>query len=214
MDDPEIPMDAVVAGGAPAARRRAAVLLADAGFAVGTAGFAGARAQRRPSLVILLDAELGTPLVRRMRSILQHAPDALVVPVLPAGTPHALMRRALVAGAAGIVLEDDVAHALAGTALAVAAGQLVVPNALTRQIAPRPLSHREKEILGLVVLGLTNRQIADRLYVAESTVKTHLSSAFRKLDVRSRAEAVARLLDPEACQGLGVLPSLTGDVAA
>ena len=46
--------------------------------------------------------------------------------------------------------------------------------------------------------GLTNREIAPQLYLAESTVKTHLSSAFRKLDARSRAEAVARIQDPES----------------
>jgi DNA-binding NarL/FixJ family response regulator len=59
------------------------------------------------------------------------------------------------------------------------------------------LSHREREILELVATGLTNRQIADRLFVAESTVKSHLSSSLHKLDVRSRAEAAALLLDPE-----------------
>jgi DNA-binding NarL/FixJ family response regulator len=81
----------------------------------------------------------------------------------------------------------------------------VVPTALGRHIAPRPLSHREKEILALVVLGLTNGQIASRLFLAESTVKTHISSAFRKLDVRSRAEAAARIQDPEAGYGVGIL---------
>jgi predicted transcriptional regulator len=57
----------------------------------------------------------------------------------------------------------------------------------------------------LVVAGCTNRQIARELYVAESTVKTHLSSALRKLDVRSRAEAAALILDPEEGQGLAIL---------
>jgi DNA-binding NarL/FixJ family response regulator len=200
---------AFLLGGEPAERRQAAALLTRAGFTVG-AGLAGT--PRRP-LVVLLDAELGTPLVRRMRSVHDRAPDALVVPVVDASAPPALMRRALAAGAAGMVLAQDVEEALAATAVAVAAGQVVVPSVLTRQIAPRPLSYREKEILGLVVIGLTNRQIADRLYVAESTVKTHLSSAFRKLDVRSRSEAIARLLDAEACRGLGVLP-LVADAAA
>ena len=58
--------------------------------------------------------------------------------------------------------------------------------------------------MGLVVLGYTNRQIADALFLAESTVKTHLSSAFGKLDARSRSEAAAVILDPEEGHGFGV----------
>ena len=93
--------------------------------------------------------------------------------------------------------------ALVPTARAILAGQLTVPTALSRQIAPRPLSHREKQIMALIVEGMTNQEIARRLFLAESTVKTHVSSAFRKLDVRSRAEAVARVQDPESALGLG-----------
>jgi DNA-binding CsgD family transcriptional regulator len=51
------------------------------------------------------------------------------------------------------------------------------------------LSHREREILALAVGGLANREIAARLYLTESTVKTHLSWAFRRLGVHSRREA-------------------------
>ena len=51
-------------------------------------------------------------------------------------------------------------------------------------------------MLALLVAGLTNRQIAARLYLAESTVKTHVTSAFSKLGVRSRKDAAAILLDP------------------
>jgi DNA-binding CsgD family transcriptional regulator len=85
------------------------------------------------------------------------------------------------------------------------AGQLTVPTALGRQLAPRPLSHREKQILALVMAGRTNREIANKLYLAESTVKTHLSSAFRKLDARSRSEAVTRIMDPESGYGATIL---------
>jgi DNA-binding NarL/FixJ family response regulator len=90
----------------------------------------------------------------------------------------------------------------------VAAGQLAVPMALARRLAPRPLSHREKEIMALVARGYTNRQIAGRLFLAESTIKTHMSSALRKLDARSRAEASALVLDPEEGHGLAILSLL------
>ena len=66
------------------------------------------------------------------------------------------------------------------------------------------LTNREKQILGLVVGGLTNAQIARELYLAESTVKSHLSSAFMKLGVSSRNEAVAVILDPVRGSTLGI----------
>ena len=128
---------------------------------------------------------------------------------MPVDLPNAALRRVLLAGATRIVLEGDVERALL-TARSVLAGQLTVPSILGQQIAPRPLSHREKQILALVMLGMTNREIAGKLFLAESTVKTHLSSAFRKIDARSRAEAVARIQDPEAGLGAGILAIADG----
>ena len=64
-------------------------------------------------------------------------------------------------------------------------------------------SDLEEKILGMVVLGMPNSEIAGRLVLAESTVKSHLHSSFRKLGVRSRNEAVARILDPSGHLGTG-----------
>ena len=138
---------------------------------------------------------------------------ALIVASMPTDAPNASLRRALLAGAAGLVLDADLDRALVATGHAVLAGQLAVPSALVRQIAPRPLSYREKQILGLVVLGFTNREIADKLFLAESTVKTHLSSSFAKLDAHSRSEAAARILDPDSGYGVGIL-AIAGDGTA
>ncbi len=66
------------------------------------------------------------------------------------------------------------------------------------------LTTREKQALALMVTGLTNAQIAGRLFLAESTVKSHLSSAFSKLGVASRYEAATVILDPERGSGLGI----------
>jgi DNA-binding NarL/FixJ family response regulator len=111
----------------------------------------------------------------------------------------------------GIVLDTEREWTLVPTVKAVLAGQLTVPAAFRDQLAPQALSFREKQILSLVVAGLTNRQIADALFVAESTVKTHLSSAFSKIDARSRAEAAALILDPEEGYGPSIL-ALADDV--
>jgi len=86
----------------------------------------------------------------------------------------------------------------------------VVP-ADAASIFGRPtLSPREKQVLGLVVLGCSNAEIAAKLKVTEATVKTHLTSSFRKLGVRTRSDATARILDPASGLGLGIL-ALTGD---
>ena len=68
----------------------------------------------------------------------------------------------------------------------------------------RALTTREKETLALSSRGLTNAQIALKLFLAESTVKSHLSSAFSKLGVSSRYEAATVILDPDRGSGLGI----------
>jgi DNA-binding NarL/FixJ family response regulator len=151
---------------------------------------------------------------RAIRAAAKAGPDRPLLVVMPATSTNASLRRALLSGAAGIVLDSEAERALVPTAAAVLAGQLTVPTGLGRQIAPRPLSHREREIMTFVARGLTNREIATRLFLSESTVKTHLSSAFRKLDARSRADAVARITDPESGYGLGVLAPMDDAGAA
>jgi DNA-binding NarL/FixJ family response regulator len=194
------PVATTVVGGDAHARHRTARLLADAGFSVDE------HAPCSLALILLLgtratDAEH----VGELRTLAEIHPDASILAIMSASAPNASLRRVLLAGATGIVLDDDLERTLVPTARATLAGQLTVPAALGRQIAPRPLSHREKQILALVMLGRTNREIAAKLYLAESTVKTHLSSAFRKLDARSRSEAVTRIMDPESGYGTTIL---------
>ena len=115
------------------------------------------------------------------------------------------IRTALATGVAGVILADSLTVALAPCAAAVLAGQVSVPRVQARQVEAAALSTREKQILGLVVMGCMNGEIAERLVVAESTVKSHLSSAFGKLGVRSRNEAVELILDSERGLGMGIL---------
>jgi DNA-binding NarL/FixJ family response regulator len=124
------------------------------------------------------------------------------------------IRRAFRAGADGLVFASDVDRALAPTVRAVLAGQLSLPCQHRRHLEKQALSYREQQVLGLVINGATNRQAADALVLAESTVKGHLASAFAKLGVRSRAEAAAVLLDPEAEAGHTPLALWARDLGA
>ena len=114
------------------------------------------------------------------------------------------VRRALQLGVDGIVLEEDIAAALAGSSPSSARARCPCPAGSARSCGrgrSRPGSGRSSL---LVVARLTNSQIAAELYLAESTVKSHLSSAFGKLGVSSRGEAAAVILDPERGLGLGL----------
>jgi DNA-binding NarL/FixJ family response regulator len=166
-----------------------------------------------PDLVVLICAGPDPARLRAVREAAATYPAARLHAIVPADTRYAALRRVLLAGASGLSYDHELDRTLTATAHAVLAGQLAVPAALARQIAPQPLSHREKQILALIVHGYTNREIAAALYLAESTVKTHLSSAFRKIDARSRSEAVARITDPESGLGPAVL-SATTSIAA
>jgi len=149
----------------------------------------------------------GTAAHERRRALIKAAderfPRVPIVVVAPLTTNG--VHKALDAGASGLVLESDVESALAVTIQAVCVGQVVVPRRF-RNHATRPaLSHREKQTLALVVAGMTNRQIAAHLFLAESTIKTHLTSVFAKLGVRSRSEAAALVHDPDEKLGLSIL---------
>jgi len=75
-----------------------------------------------------------------------------------------------------------------------------------RQIVDRPpLSPRERQILAMIVLDFSNAEIARKLFVTESNVKNHLSSAFQKLGVKSRSAAAELILDRESGLGPGIL---------
>jgi DNA-binding NarL/FixJ family response regulator len=138
------------------------------------------------------------------------APNARIVVVAPSGGGRST-RKALAHGADGFVVRDVLPRTLAPTVHAVAAGQLCLPREDRQGLNRQPLSYRERQTLGMVVMGYSNGEIANRLYLAESTVKSHLSSAFRKLGVRSRSEAAALVLDPNEGVGVGILTIPTSD---
>jgi DNA-binding NarL/FixJ family response regulator len=131
--------------------------------------------------------------------------DQPVLVVSPPAT-GAGVRRALDAGAAALVFDSDLELTLVATVHAVASGQSVVPRKFRASVERPTLSHRELQVLGLVRQGLTNAEIAKRLYLAESTIKSHLGSIFTKFGVHSRKEATAVFADLELTSGAVTAP--------
>ena len=149
----------------------------------------------------VITIDLGQPIsLTRLRARLAQSSPGLIVVVSPeCGNLGA--RRAARAGARSLVLEDQLEAALVPAVHAVAAGLSVVPAVLRDGADSLNFSHREREVLGLAISGHTNGEIATTLFLAESTVKSHLSSAYRKLGAGSRKDAASLLLDPD--EGLG-----------
>jgi DNA-binding NarL/FixJ family response regulator len=151
----------------------------------------------------LLDAQLIVAAVKprlgatRLAFLCRQLPEVRKIAVvrdLGAGLPG----RLLSADIDGLVVEDELERTLAPAAAAVLAGQVCVPSDARAALAGPVFSHREKQVLGLLVAGLTNSEIAGALYLSESTIKSHLSSSFRKLGVSSRAEVRRRAGRPES----------------
>jgi DNA-binding NarL/FixJ family response regulator len=146
---------------------------------------------------VVLGCDVSVPsCMAELRRLRKCARAARLVLISPATDSNGV-RRALDAGADGVVFESAMDHTLVPSLMAVAAGQVAVPRRLWGGLQKPAFSHREREVLAHVAVGLTNSEIAEALFLAESTVKSHLSSAFGKLGVRSRREAAALVLDPD-----------------
>jgi DNA-binding NarL/FixJ family response regulator len=119
---------------------------------------------------------------------------------------------ALRAGASGFLLKDASATTLVEAIRVVARGEALLAPTVTRRLldrfAPRlpavdplvthnlaTLTERELEILKLIARGLSNQEIATRLFLAETTVKTHVSNLLAKLQLRDRIQAVVLAYD-------------------
>lgn len=125
--------------------------------------------------------------------------------VIAASASRRETRDALASGASGLVVEGRLEQQLVPTVRAVFAGQLALPAEFLGALVKPRLSPREKQILAMVVMGFANREIAGKLFITEATVKSHLSSAFQKLGVRSRTAAAELILDSDGGLGTGIL---------
>jgi DNA-binding NarL/FixJ family response regulator len=147
--------------------------------------------------IVIFTCDIDSPReVATLRTLRKALDDSGLVVVSPPANGSGV-RRALDAGADALVFEPELEATLGVTVRAVASGQSVVPRRMRASVERPPLSYREREVLALVVRGFTNAQIADRLFLSESTIKSHLSSAFAKLGVHSRKEAAAIFLQLE-----------------
>jgi NarL family two-component system response regulator LiaR len=151
--------------------------------------------------VVLMDLVMpGMSGVDATQEVLKSCPEAKVI-ALTSFTDDGLIEATLRAGAIGYLMKNVSAHQLVDAIRAAHAGKSTLApeatDALVRAMSgPRPtagetLSSREREVLALMAEGLSNADIADRLVIGVTTVKTHASSVISKLGASSRTEATA-----------------------
>jgi DNA-binding NarL/FixJ family response regulator len=174
---------------------------------VGEAGTAAEALVRIPQArpdVAILDVRLpdgqGVEVCREIRSTVEPAPACLM---LTSYSDDDALFGAIMAGAAGYMLKQVSGRSLVEAVRTVAVGGSLLDATLTASVmnrlrgedvaAPDPryeqLSPQERRVLDLVAEGLTNRQIAERLFLAEKTVKNYVSSVLHKLGVERRTSA-------------------------
>jgi DNA-binding NarL/FixJ family response regulator len=152
-----------------------------------------------PADVALVDVRMeGMSGLDALERIKAEFPQVQVI-ILSMHDQPAYVRRAIELGASGYLLKstgrDELIRALEAVASggAYLQGEVVAPliTEVKEGTEPARLSPREHEVLQLVAQGYENKQIATELEIAEATVKTYLRGIFERLDVSSRAEAVA-----------------------
>ena len=171
---------------------------------VGESGLAQEAARRIPALrpdVAILDGRLpdgsGIEVCRQVRSV----DPTIAGLILTSYDDDDALFAAIMAGAAGYILKQVGGNDLVETVRRVAAGQSTLDPSVTARVLDRlrngprvdpeldALSAQEQRILDLIGEGLTNREIAERMYLAEKTVKNYVSSMLAKLRLTSRTQA-------------------------
>ncbi|MFI6865070.1 response regulator [Streptomyces sp. NPDC050421] len=159
-----------------------------------------ARTQELSPDVVLMDIKMpGTDGIEALRRLRELENPAKVL-IVTSFTEQRTVVPALRAGASGYVYKDVDPDALAGAIRSVYAGHILlqpeVAGALLAQDGPgtgtgrgSTLTEREREVLGLIADGRSNREIARALVLSEKTVKTHVSNILMKLDLSDRTQA-------------------------
>ncbi len=162
-----------------------------AGVADGDAALA-AVAEHRPD-VLLTDIEMPGRSGLDVAAELRRRDDPTRVLIVTTFARGGYLRRAMDAGVLGYVLKDAPIAELVDALRKVHAGERVVSPelAVAAWDAADPLTDRERELLREVVDGASNAEIAQRLHLAEGTVRNYLSTAMAKLNARNRSEAAS-----------------------
>ena len=142
--------------------------------------------------------------IEATKKIKKIAPDTAIL-ILTAYDDDEYVLGLLDAGAAGYLLKSARGRDLVGAIRAIKAGESVLhPNIIARLLkratvtpvkenkAQGLLSEREAEVLRLVALGMSNKEVAEELFLSQRTIKAHLTSVFNKLNVASRSEAIVK----------------------
>jgi DNA-binding NarL/FixJ family response regulator len=148
--------------------------------------------------VVLMDLLMpGMDGIRATAAIRRETPDIEVV-ALTSVLEDASIVEAIRAGAIGYLLKDTEAHELVRAIKAAAAGQVqlspdvaarLLKEVRTPEAAREPLTERETDVLRLLALGRTNKEISHHWFIGEQTVKSHVSHVLNKLGVPSRTQA-------------------------
>jgi DNA-binding NarL/FixJ family response regulator len=159
--------------------------------------------------VVLMDVRMsGMDGVEATWRLRERWPDARII-ILTTFDDDEYVFEGLRAGARGYLLKDVSGHDLAEAVRTVAAGGALIEPSVARKVVaefarmapparpsdvglPEPLSEREREILELLAHGLSNREIADRLSLAQGTVKNYVTTILQKLGARDRTQAAIR----------------------
>jgi two-component system, NarL family, response regulator len=149
--------------------------------------------EHRPD-VVLMDLRLRGDSGARLTSALRAEFPGARVLVISNYDGDEDIHQALSAGAMGYLFKSVVEDELVDAIREIHAGRTYLPKGVAARLEENKtrahLTRREDELLDLLGKGLTNRELGQVLGVAEDTIKTHLKSLFRKLDVSDRAEAV------------------------
>jgi DNA-binding NarL/FixJ family response regulator len=142
--------------------------------------------------------------IEATRKIKEIAPDTAIL-ILTAYDDDEYVLGLLDAGAAGYLLKSARGRDLVGAIRAIRSGESVLHPKIIAKLLKRatvapaeqhkasdPLSERESEVLKLVTSGMSNKEIAENLFLSQRTVKAHLTSVFNKLNVASRSEAIVK----------------------
>jgi two-component system, NarL family, nitrate/nitrite response regulator NarL len=191
VDDHPIVTDGVVANLRAADEIEVVATGASAGDALALAG------AQRPD-VLILDLELGGRSGLDAIPAIKAASPATRIVVFSAYAGEERVASAFERGADSYVLKGTPSDELVAVVRAVAAGKPLIPGEIAAQLAravrqPRRdrLTEREREILGLLAAGLSNRAIGERLGITERTVKFHVGEILARLGASNRAQAVA-----------------------